>query len=827
MEGVNIPYIPTILWLLAAAVTILVLLVMLGYHAYFRRRVVAQLEDAKDVASLAAKKQVLQADADALRQWIRDQKVELDRITVEREEQERLRALLADLESQCARKDNDNQGLRQEVGELENRRHELDMTFQKREKDLSELESKLVEANKKLTNAVNEIEVKRIEGQEIEKRLAGMKTKLEEAQKAIDGLSEAQAKMQALVAEKISLEQAIEGHRSMAERARKEAQDQLEEADKNRREAEKVKSDLESAQKERFELGLALDSLRHKRSEIEMEVSTLLEKTKLLKGEKQKAADEERQAIQETKKVLKETEREKANLSAVIREKQSIEVGIAELISNRTALEKDVKRLEQAKEELDDLKKAVRKSKEELEETAEAVRAFRVEATQAEKDLYETLKNEKRAREETEELRAKKVFLEQEVERLKGDPGGKPSEDPFSDLLKEPPKCLDKKQPPDNQFPYTDEVEALEEARSSLDNAGYHFHKRVLKAFHTSLKCQDINPLTVLAGVSGTGKTLLPAAYAQLMGMHRLIIAVQPRWDSPQDMFGFYNYLEKRYKATELARALVRMDPFTKLEGLDEKERCSERMLLVLLDEMNLARTEYYFSEFLSKLELRRLAGSSASIERRQDAQIYLDTVPGRKAISFWVDRNVLFAGTMNEDESTQTLSDKVIDRANVLRFGRPARLNADDQNHDPLLPPAPGYLTAAIWKRWCRGITTGNWTQKALGWINSLNDALVKIGRPFGHRVEKSILAYISNYPGIEDDGNLLREAFSDQIEQKILPKLRGLDNFESANMTVFQEIAKVIEETEDDVLLKAFHSASASSNTGMFMWYGVTREE
>jgi 5-methylcytosine-specific restriction endonuclease McrBC GTP-binding regulatory subunit McrB len=269
------------------------------------------------------------------------------------------------------------------------------------------------------------------------------------------------------------------------------------------------------------------------------------------------------------------------------------------------------------------------------------------------------------------------------------------------------------------------------------------------------------------------------------------------------------------------------MDPFTKLEGLDEKERCSERMLLVLLDEMNLARTEYYFSEFLSKLELRRLAGSSASIERRQDAQIYLDTVPGRKAISFWVDRNVLFAGTMNEDESTQTLSDKVIDRANVLRFGRPARLNADDQNHDPLLPPAPGYLTAAIWKRWCRGITTGNWTQKALGWINSLNDALVKIGRPFGHRVEKSILAYISNYPGIEDDGNLLREAFSDQIEQKILPKLRGLDNFESANMTVFQEIAKVIEETEDDVLLKAFHSASASSNTGMFMWYGVTREE
>ena len=76
------------------------------------------------------------------------------------------------------------------------------------------------------------------------------------------------------------------------------------------------------------------------------------------------------------------------------------------------------------------------------------------------------------------------------------------------------------------------------------------------------------------------------------------------------DLFGFYNYLEKRYKATELARALVQFELFNKtnwdLPEEAEIDDRSDRMLLVLLDEMNLARTEYYFSEFLSKLETRR-----------------------------------------------------------------------------------------------------------------------------------------------------------------------------------------------------------------------------
>src|SRR5262249_13581724 len=150
----------------------------------------------------------------------------------------------------------------------------------------------------------------------------------------------------------------------------------------------------------------------------------------------------------------------------------------------------------------------------------------------------------------------------------------------------------------------------------------------VLHAFHTSLKTGDISPLTVLAGISGTGKSELPRHYADGMGLHFLLVAVQPRWDSPQDLFGFYNYLERRYKATELARALVQFELFN-TAGWDLPEDAeiddrSDRMLLVLLDEMNLARTEYYFSEFLSKVETRRMVNELKD-EDRARAEIELD----------------------------------------------------------------------------------------------------------------------------------------------------------------------------------------------------------
>ncbi len=140
MDGVNIPFLPTSLWIIAGSLTILLLFVVFGFYIYYRKRVGAMLEDSEDVAALAAKKQILQADMEAIRQWLDDQKVELERLNTEREEQERLRALLADLEHQCATKDQENQSLRNEVGALENQKHLLAQTLEKIERDIEKFD---------------------------------------------------------------------------------------------------------------------------------------------------------------------------------------------------------------------------------------------------------------------------------------------------------------------------------------------------------------------------------------------------------------------------------------------------------------------------------------------------------------------------------------------------------------------------------------------------------------------------------------------------------------------------------------------------------------
>ena len=367
------------------------------------------------------------------------------------------------------------------------------------------------------------------------------------------------------------------------------------------------------------------------------------------------------------------------------------------------------------------------------------------------------------------------------------------------------------------------EREMLQGFRRELHDARLQFSDRTINAFHTSLKCQDINPLTVLAGVSGTGKTLLPVKYAEFMGINQIILSVQPRWDSAQDLFGFYNYLERRYKATELSRCLLRMDPYSKCFTSPEDANIRNGLLMVLLDEMNLARPEYYFSEFLSRLELRRTV-DPASAESRTRASIELDTGTGHGSFSIWVPENILFVGTMNEDESTQTLSDKVLDRANVLRFGKPARRK--DQKK-PRMETLDGGtpISGKVWKSWKQN-EIQPYVDACNAWTRKLNDALSGIGRAFGFRVEEAIYSYVANYPDVRPGNDSMRWAFADQVEQKILPKLRGCDMAMNASVLSLDQIEDVIRELDDEALMEAFRIARENAGeTGIFLWQGVTR--
>lgn len=381
-------------------------------------------------------------------------------------------------------------------------------------------------------------------------------------------------------------------------------------------------------------------------------------------------------------------------------------------------------------------------------------------------------------------------------------------------------------------LPDRSEQDKLAYVRQYLADHGLRFHSRVVNAFHTSLKIANDSPLVVLAGISGTGKSLLPKRYAEAMGIHLLTVPVQPRWDSPQDLLGFFNHLQGKYIPTDLLRALIQMERHWKCSGRNWPEpgktfqNRQDQMMLVLLDEMNLARIEYYFSDFLSVLENRRDISNFEDVTQRRKGEVALDVGPtGKEAQDFrlYVDRNVLFVGTMNEDESTQTLSDKVVDRANVLRFAPPRTFARPDDAADA--PDAEsGHLKFKTWEGWIEKSSAASLSETQQGqlesWIKQLSDALKNVGRPFGHRVNRSIHSYVSQYPDRSEQG--IKNAVADQVEQRILPKLRGVDLSLEAAKSAVAGVLRVVTSLGDEPLQQAIRSGDTGQQ---FLWMGVDR--
>jgi hypothetical protein len=188
----------------------------------------------------------------------------------------------------------------------------------------------------------------------------------------------------------------------------------------------------------------------------------------------------------------------------------------------------------------------------------------------------------------------------------------------------------------------------------------------------------------------------------------------------------------------------------------------------------------------------------------------------------------------MNEDESTQTLSDKVLDRANLLRFSRPTILK-DKPSDDKKGKPAAGYLPTKIWHGWRRDVDSidHDICTSVKGWIKDLNDALDGLGRPFAHRVNQAILAYVANYPVLYNKKESAKEsakfAFADLLAQRILPKLRGIELDNEIMRPYLNRIGQLIlNNLDDQQLADAFNKATHDDGSGQpFVWTGVRRDQ
>lgn len=170
--------------------------------------------------------------------------------------------------------------------------------------------------------------------------------------------------------------------------------------------------------------------------------------------------------------------------------------------------------------------------------------------------------------------------------------------------------------------------------------------------------------LSILQGMSGTGKTSLPKIFAEALHARCEIVEVESSWRDKNELLGYYNEFSKNYTPKKFTQALYR----AKLNP--------ETLTFIVLDEMNLSRIEYYFSDFLSlmenepdKRELRLLNVSLARIENGEKIP-YKGLFEGH---TLKIPGNVWFIGTANRDESTFEISDKVYDRAHTMNFNKRA----------------------------------------------------------------------------------------------------------------------------------------------------------
>ncbi len=372
------------------------------------------------------------------------------------------------------------------------------------------------------------------------------------------------------------------------------------------------------------------------------------------------------------------------------------------------------------------------------------------------------------------------------------------------------------------------EEELLNDFERSLDDLGLQYSKRIIRAFHTSLKVNDLSPLTVLSGLSGTGKSQLPRAYARFFGIHFLHVPVEPGWDSPQDLLGFYDFVAERYRPTDRARALGHFDSRFAIEvKIKNPDEWKKRMLIILLDEMNLARTEYYFSEFLSRLEMRGPRTKKSDGDRSGDAQIAIDLPYGKdeRPKHLYVPHNVLWVGTLNEDETTQALSDKVLDRANSIQFAPPAPNSLSSHANAPkaAIELADGYLPYKRWFEWSdRRTTVEMGVEQVDKTLRTLARQMQSANRGFGYRIAQSIKVYIERYPG--EDWTI---PMIDQINMRLLPKLSGVEMNKCSD--TIRDLRRLCEDELGDVkFANALERAAQDSEASqIFSWPGYTYED
>lgn len=340
----------------------------------------------------------------------------------------------------------------------------------------------------------------------------------------------------------------------------------------------------------------------------------------------------------------------------------------------------------------------------------------------------------------------------------------------------------------DNQYKgvTTDIPEVMDLSLEELCNRFRNFAASQLKLYYRIDTIRQLfagmatSKLIILEGISGTGKTSLAYAMGKFFRFDSAIIPVQPSWKDRSELLGYYNEFTKKFNESEFLKSLYTT---TYRKDLD----------IIVLDEMNLARIEYYFAEFLSIMEMR------------DPNEWLIDLIPAPqdndpiniKEGKLLIPQNVEFFGTANNDDSTFTISDKVYDRAISIFFDDKGRA-FECENQEAMAVPY-SQIHALYQEALSQYPINDNMKNK----FEDLDNFVIKKFRlAFGNRIMKQLETFIPVYVacgGSEVDGfdfiftNKVLKKFEslniaflkDELRElnKKLDELYGINNFQMAH--------------------------------------------